>query len=96
MSVMLYKRGTELLWEGLSLVTKIVDEAEVEAHKLAGWFLHPHETIEIPDAPAPALDAAAVAAAEAIPGVDPTSPQTVAADAALSTPAPAPAANPFA
>lgn len=43
MSVMLYKRGTEFVWEGLSLASVIVDESEVDATIEAGWFLSPFD-----------------------------------------------------
>lgn len=46
-------------WEGLQLVMKVINEAEIEAHKLAGWALHPHETIKVPDM-LPPVDAAPV------------------------------------
>lgn len=48
MTVALYQKGKEFVWEGLELAMKVVAEAEVEAHKLKGWVLHPYDTIEVP------------------------------------------------
>lgn len=80
MSVMLYKKGIELVWEGLALATKVVHETEVDAHLALGWVLHPHETIETEQY-----------VGDPVP--DPVEPQTEAANAALSAP---PVVNPFA
>ena len=88
MSVALYKKGEEFVWEGLRLAMKVVDEAEVEAHTTLGWVLHPHETIEVPEElpPEPETPAAPVAP-------EPETAQTVETPAA---PTPAAPANPFA
>lgn len=85
MSVALYKKGEEFVWEGLRLAMKVVDEVEVEAHTALGWVLHPHETIEVPE-PEPETPTAPVAPA-------PETAQTVETPAA---PTPAAPANPFA
>lgn len=81
MSVALYRKGEEFVWEGLRLAMKVVDEAEVEAHAALGWMLHPHETIEVPETPAEPVAPA------------PETAQTVETSAA---PPPAAPANPFA
>lgn len=60
MTVMLYKRGTEFVWEGLSLASVIVDESEVDAAIDAGWFLRPF------DIPAEAVEPAQVVAAPVV------------------------------
>lgn len=53
MTVALYQKGKEFVWEGLDLVMKVVDEVEVEAHRALGWVLHPYDTIEVAAAEAP-------------------------------------------
>lgn len=105
-AVMLYKKGVEIVWEGLHLATKVVDDIEVEAHKALGWFTHPYDTIEVPTETDPTDVAPVEPASAAVPtetavaqtvetvATAPVADQTVAADAALSVSA-APA-NPFA
>ncbi len=90
MTVALFQKGKEFVWEGLELVMKVVNEAEVEAHKLAGWVMHPYDTIDIPtltDAVPSSTEPAAVAPAP--------EPVQTAAEAAPATPAVVPS-NPFA
>lgn len=88
MTVALYQKGKEFVWEGLDLAMKIVTEAEVEAHKLLGWVMHPYDTIEVPAS----VPDAVVVMPEAGLAPAPESAQTV------DEPAPAAAAvpNPFA
>lgn len=65
MTVAVYKESRDVtetgverfVWEGLHLAMKVVALADVEAHKLAGWALHPYETIVVPDVAPPPLDA---------------------------------------
>jgi len=47
---MLYRTGTSLQWEGLSLDFVVVDASipgEIERHLDDGWFEHPYDTREV-------------------------------------------------
>lgn len=46
MTVAVFQKGKEFVWEGIELVMKVVDEAEVAAHLAEGWFAHPYDTIK--------------------------------------------------
>lgn len=48
MTVMLYKIGTEITWEGLSLDTLTVFENEVDEHVAKGWARHPFDLVQPP------------------------------------------------
>lgn len=55
---MLYRTGSSLQWEGLSLDFVVVDAdipGEIERHLDEGWFEHPYDTRELAEE-APAID----------------------------------------